>query len=87
MTNRPWIRARPLPWSLLAAAAAALGGCVAGAPDGAVRPRPPAPLPEWKTGPATPGLVWFPGTWQGDGVAYVWVPGHGESPPPLASGR
>lgn len=72
---------------LAALCAVALGGCVAGAPAGPVRPEPPAPLPEWKTGPATPGLVWLPGSWHWDGVRYVGLPGHWESPPPAALGR
>ena len=71
----------------LSVALLGLGGCVVGAGEGAVRPSPPAPLPEWKTGPATPGLVWLPGAWHWGGATYVWVPGHWESPPPAALGR
>ncbi len=65
----------------------AAGGCVAGVSDRAVRPEAPAPLPEIKSGPPAPGLVWVDGGWQWDGVDYVWVPGRWESPPPRASAR
>lgn len=73
--------------SALAALTLALTGCVLGAPSGAVRPAAPPPLPEWKTGPAAPGLVWIAGGWHWDGAAWVWLPGHWESPPPAALGR
>lgn len=59
-------------------------GCVAGAterPPGV--PEPPAPLPELRSAPPTPRMVWIAGAWHWDGVAYVWVPGRWESPPPI----
>lgn len=71
----------------LAAVVALAAGCVAGASARPVRPEPPAPLPEIKSGPPTPGLVWVAGAWHWDGAAYVWIPGHWESPPPAALGR
>jgi hypothetical protein len=58
--------------------------CVAGAPDRPPGlPEPPALLPEFRSAPPTPGMVWIPGAWHWDGIAYVWVPGRWESPPPI----
>jgi hypothetical protein len=55
--------------------------CVAGAPDRP--PKPPALLPEFRSAQPTPGMVWVAGAWHWDGIAYVWVPGRWESPPPI----
>jgi hypothetical protein len=72
---------------LLVFAASAVCACVGRAPDRPTRGEPPpAPLPEIRSGPPTPGLVWVPGEWHWDGVKYVWLPGHWESPPPVAAG-
>lgn len=43
---------------------------------------PPAPLPEAKSGPTNPEMVWVPGYWHWNGVRYVWIPGHWEAPEP-----
>jgi hypothetical protein len=63
---------------------ALLAGCVTGVVEG-VGPAapPPAPLPELRSLPPAPGMVWVPGSWHWDGTAYAWLPGRWESPPPL----
>jgi hypothetical protein len=43
---------------------------------------PPAPLAEPRAAPAAPGMVWVEGYWHWNGVQYVWIPGHWDSPPP-----
>ncbi len=69
------------PWLV---AALVLAGCVATAPARPPRgAEVPAPLPEIRSAPPAPGMVWVPGAWHFDGVDYVWVPGRWESPPPL----
>jgi hypothetical protein len=45
---------------------------------------PPAPLAETESAPPAPGMVWVEGYWHWNGVQYVWIPGHWESPPPGA---
>lgn len=72
---------RALSLTVLAVAACA---CVGRAPDSPANGEPPpAPLPEVRSGPPTPGMVWVPGAWHWDGARYVWVPGRWESPPPV----
>jgi hypothetical protein len=71
------------------ALAIALGTC-AGALGCAAEPSPPAnappaPLPEFISGPTAPGMLWVAGCWHWDGAAYVWLPGHWESPPQIAA--
>lgn len=43
---------------------------------------PPEPLPEAKSGPTSPEMIWVAGYWHWNGVRYVWIPGHWESPRP-----
>jgi hypothetical protein len=86
VNDRRALLLRVAPLAATIALAASVAACVAGAPD-ATRPPMPAPLPEWKTGPPTPGLVWLAGHWHWDDARWVWVPGHWESPPPAALGR
>ena len=48
-------------------------GCVAEPPNPYP---PPPPLRAEVVPPPRPRMVWEPGTWQWDGRAYVWAPGH-----------
>jgi hypothetical protein len=62
-------------------------GCVATVEERWSRPiyvvgPPPAPFSEVRAAPAAPGMVWVEGYWHWNGVQYVWIPGHWESPPP-----
>ncbi|TKD13031.1 YXWGXW repeat-containing protein [Polyangium fumosum] len=60
-----------------------LAACVAGTPETPARGQgAPPPLPEVKTAPPAPGMLWIPGAWHDDGVQYVWIPGRWESPRP-----
>lgn len=66
---------------VIAIALASSLGCVEDAPP-AQAPERPAPLPEFVSAPPVPGMLWVAGCWHWDGSAYVWLPGHWESPPP-----
>jgi hypothetical protein len=62
-------------------------GCVATVEDRPMRPiyvlgPPPPPLAEARAAPASSGMVWVGGYWHWNGVQYVWIPGHWDSPPP-----
>lgn len=75
---------RPLIHAALAATLLTSPACVVGAPDRpAGVPAPPAPLPEFRSDPPAPGMVWTAGAWHWNGADYVWVPGRWESPPPV----
>src|SRR5256885_2257689 len=72
---------------LFAAAGFALAACVATVETRPPRVvyvagPPPPPLVEARGSPAAPGMVWVEGYWHWNGVQYVWIPGHWESPLP-----
>jgi len=70
--------------SLLAVCLLTVPACVVGAPDRPPGiPEPPAPLPEIRSEPPAPGMVFTKGAWHWNGADYVWVPGRWESPPPV----
>ncbi|MFO0760414.1 MAG: YXWGXW repeat-containing protein [Byssovorax sp.] len=68
--------------ALLLLAAAPIA-CVAGAPDALGPGDMPAPLPEIRSAPPNPAMVWVPGSWHRDGPSLVWLPGHWSAPPPV----
>ena len=45
---------------------------------------PPPPLSEVQGAAPAPGMSWAEGYWHWNGVQYVWIPGHWESPPRAA---
>jgi hypothetical protein len=62
-------------------AVATLSGCVAAIAD-APPSAPPAPMPEVRSLPPAPGMVWVAGGWHWDDHDWVWIPGRWETAPP-----
>jgi hypothetical protein len=62
--------------------ATGLPACVAGLAESPPTEA-PAPLPESRTQPPAPGMVWVPGGWHWADRGWRWIPGRWETPPPL----
>jgi hypothetical protein len=71
---------KPFVLVLLLTSTALLAGCVAGLGD---QPpgMPSAPLPEIKSLPPAPGMVWVAGSWHWNDHDWVWLPGRWEMAP------
>jgi WXXGXW repeat (2 copies) len=65
----------------LLALAGVLAGCVASLPEAGGAP-PSDPLPEVRSLPPAPGMVWVGGSWHWDGRDWAWIPGRWEAAPP-----
>ncbi len=65
----------------LLAVALTFAGCAAPLWEGPVPP-PTEPMPEVRSLPPAPGMVWVAGSWHWDGRAYAWIPGRWETAPP-----
>jgi hypothetical protein len=71
----------PLVARLAVLAGGLLAGCVAPLPEAPVAP-PSDPMPEVRSLPPAPGMVWAAGSWHWDRRDWTWIPGRWEMPPP-----